>query len=137
MQPRSLNITIDNTSNITKIHIASPSFGLYSISPLMVSISIFSQSINVVFQLASKQNTYRMTPCVITDWTCEALAITYALVVLSLQFRYGLISKDFRDSRKLFVYCESCPWNYHVLKKMIPRYIYERLGHVRLGFIYK
>ena len=51
-----------------------------------------------------------MTPCVITDWTCEALAITYALVVLSLQFRYGLVSKD-------FVYCESCAWNYHLLKK--------------------
>ena len=41
--------TIDNTSNITKIRITSPSFDLCSISPQMVSISIFSQSINVVF----------------------------------------------------------------------------------------
>lgn len=104
----------------------------------MDSILIFSQSINVVNQKTKQlsYDTMRYNRLDIFEfWKYEALAITYALVVLSLQFQYRLISKDFRDSKKLFLYCESCDWNYHVLKKMIPRCIRERLGH--LGFIYK
>jgi len=48
---------------------------------------------------------------------------TYALVVITVSG--ALNSNNFKDSSKLFVYSESCAWNYQIIKKMIPRYIYE------------